>query len=164
GGGGAREAALGAEEPARVVSANREDQEHRGPRRRRRARRAREPVQGRPDRSRDRHPLEGHLRGARGRDRRVRYRGASRREHPRQERVSETSSFRSSPPRSVCSSTSPTPRTYNLWSTTPGSSGVHSFVSSVRSRKRPITWKWSPACPGNSSCLPVSPTCGCAGI
>src|SRR5581483_6315189 len=45
--------------------------------------------------------------------------------------VTETSSLRSLPPFSVCSRTVPMPRTYSLWSSTPGSSGVHSWVSSA---------------------------------
>ena len=70
------------------------DQGDRGRGRRGRPRRAGEPVQGRPHRPGDRDSLEGHLRGARGCDRRVRDGGAPRREHPREERLAPDESAR----------------------------------------------------------------------
>ena len=82
-----RVAAREAQGPARLVRRDPRDQGDRGPGRRHRPRRAREPLQGRPHRPGDRDPLEGHLRGAGGRGRRLRDRRASRRQHPRQERV-----------------------------------------------------------------------------
>lgn len=45
-------------------------------------------------------------------------------------RWTEIRAFRSFGPRTDCSSTVPIPLTYTLWSSTSGSSGVHSFVSS----------------------------------
>ena len=54
-------------------------------------------------------------------------------------RLTETSSFRSFAPRSVCSSTLPMPRTYSLWSTVPGSSGVVSSISTVFAGPRGLT-------------------------
>src|SRR5204862_5156330 len=75
---------------------------------------------------------------------------------PGQDRVTLTSSLRSLGPFSVCSRTVPMPRTYILWSTVPGSSGVVSCVSSATVLapvgrttvlNRPITLKWSSAWP-----------------
>ncbi len=63
------------------------DQGDRGRGRPRRARCACEPLQGRPHRPGARDPLEGHLRGARGRGRRLRHGREPGRQHPRQERV-----------------------------------------------------------------------------
>ena len=83
----ARLPARPAEGAPRLGRRDPQDQGHRGPRRPRRPRRAGQPVQGRPDRPEDRHPLEGHLREPRGRRRRLRDRGAPRRQHPRQERL-----------------------------------------------------------------------------
>ena len=86
-----RVAARESQGPARLVGRDPRDQGDRGRGGRRRPRRARDPLQGRPHRPGDRDPLEGHLRGARGSGRRLRDRRAPRRQHPRQERVARHS-------------------------------------------------------------------------
>ncbi len=86
----ARIAARRAQAPARLVATRSARSRRSRTRRTRVARAARaRPVQGRPHRPGDRDPLEGHLRGARGRGRRVRDGGAPHRQHPRQERVAQ---------------------------------------------------------------------------
>ena len=127
----------GAEGPARLVRRDPRDQGDRGRGRRRRARRAREPLQGRPHRPvivirwKDIYEAledavdacETAAISSATSSSRTRERYGARCARRRRARSARAPS--------------PTPRTYSLWSTTPGSSGVHSFVSSAPVAEEP---------------------------